>query len=70
LSPDGACPEQKVSVQQDEINVRDRENKIRDEQGVTPAPARILSCGAKSIDREQKQETSPTGEVFLCFILW
>ncbi len=34
INPDGAYPGNKVEVQQDEINVRERENKIRDEQGV------------------------------------
>lgn len=32
-------------------------------EGEGPAPARILSCSAKSIDKEYK-ETSPIGEVF------
>nr|WP_255369107.1 RHS repeat-associated core domain-containing protein [Flavobacterium sp. fv08] len=36
INPDGAYPGNKVEVQQDEINVRERENKIREEQKVTP----------------------------------
>src|SRR5690606_7394921 len=36
INPDGKNPGGQVEVQRDEIIVRERENKIREEQGVTP----------------------------------